>query len=168
MNIENQNQHRPSLQTLQIELNRLKQQLQIEASRKLKLSFEPHNFSRPALGQVIHGFEWSDFQKSWRLHAGVDISVPEGSNIIAAAAGTVTKIEKANGGFSVVIDHGNGWESSYSDLLEIQVKEGQEVLKGVIIGTSSPVGIHSQAAGFHFGIYHDQQAVNPQSIIEGL
>jgi murein DD-endopeptidase MepM/ murein hydrolase activator NlpD len=158
-----------SVVTLRRELNRLKHQLQIEQLKKVEPVFDPHSFSRPALGQVVQGFEWTDSEKSWRLHPGVDISLPLNSNIIAAAAGTISKVKKtADGGFSVTINHGSGWESVYSDLADVQVQEGQTVLKGIIIGTSGPSGIHSKTLGFHFGIYQDQEPVNPRNIIDGL
>lgn len=169
MKQERQTHKSPTVETLRHELNRLKQQLQTEQAKKLEPVFDAHSFSRPALGQVVQGFEWTGFQKSWRLHPGVDISTPAGSNVMAAAAGTVIKIEKALGGrFSVTLDHGSGWESIYADLTDIQVQDGQKVIKGVIVGTSSPAGTHSKVPGFHFGIYHDRQPVDPKNIVEGL
>ena len=166
---EQQRDQNFSVETLRHELSRLKQQLQIEQSKRIEPSFDPHSFSRPALGPVIQGFEWTGFHKSWRLHPGVDISTPPGSNVMAAAAGTILKTEKNVGGnYTVTIDHGNGWESVYSDLVEIQVQDGQKVIKGVIIGTTGPDGIQSKLPGFQFGIYHDQQPVDPKNIIDGL
>lgn len=158
-----------TVETLRHELKRLKQQLQVEQLKKTEPVFDAHNFSRPALGQVVQGFEWTGFQKSWRLHPGVDIGMPAGSNVMAAAAGAVTKIEKIPGGyFSVTLDHGSGWESVYGDLADIQVQEGQKIIKGVIIGTSGSGGSHIKVPGFHFGIYHDRKPVDPKNIIEGL
>jgi hypothetical protein len=166
---EHQTNKNSSVETLRHELNRLKQQLRTEQAKKVEPVFDAHSFSRPALGQVVQGFEWTGFQKSWRLHPGIDISLPAGSNIMAAAAGTIIKIEKSPGGFfSVTLDHGNGWESVYADLNNIQVQDGQKVIKGVIIGTSSSTGTHLKTPGFHFGIYHHRQPVDPKNIIEGL
>lgn len=166
---ERQTDKSSTVATLRHELKRLKQQLQVEQRKKPEPAFDVHSFSRPALGQVVQGFEWTGFQKSWRLHPGVDINMPAGGNVMAAAAGTVIKIEKATGGlFSVTLDHGNGWESVYADLSNIQVQDGQKVIKGVIIGASSTAGTHSKAPGFHFGIYHHRKPVDPQNIIEGL
>lgn len=169
MKQERQTHQGSTVETLRQELNRLKQQLQTEQHKKAEPVFNPHKFSRPALGQVVQRFEWTGFQKSWRLHPGVDISTPPGSNVMAAAEGTVAKIEKTPGGrFSVTVDHGNAWESVYAELSNSQVQEGQKVIKGVIIGTSSPNGTHTKEPGFHFGIYHNQQPVDPQTVIDGL
>jgi murein DD-endopeptidase MepM/ murein hydrolase activator NlpD len=157
-----------TVETLRHELNRLKQQLQTEQTKKVEPAFDSHSFSRPALGQIVQGFEWTGNQKSWRLHPGVDIGTPPGSNVMAAAAGTVLTIEKTpEGRFSVTLDHGTGWESVYADLTGVQVQEGQKVIKGVILGTSSPKS-HAKVPGFHFGIYHNRQPLDPQNIIEGL
>ena len=166
---ERQIEKNPSVETLRRELGHLKQQLQLEQSKKVEPVFNPHSFSRPALGQIEQGFEWTGSGKSWRLHPGVDIRLPAGSNIMAAAAGTISKIELIPGGyFTVTVDHGAGWESLYSGLVDLQVQEGQKVIKGVIIGTSSPAGIHTRGPGFHFGLFHDRQPVDPKNIIEGL
>ncbi len=170
LNAERQPPKTSSVETLRSELNRLKQQLKAEQQlKKVEPVFDPRSFSRPALGKVVQGFEWAGSQKSWRLHPGVDIGIPEDSNIIAAAAGKISKIEKTAGGrFAVTVNHGSGWESIYSELAGILVREGQAIIKGVIIGTSSPEGAHLKAAGFHFGIYHNGQPVDPKNIIEGL
>jgi len=169
LQVEQQRDKNFSVVTLRHELSRLKQQLQIEQSKRIEPPFDPHSFSRPALGPVVQGFEWTGFHKSWRLHPGVDISMPPGSNVMAAAAGTILKIEKIVGGnYTVTIDHGNGWESVYSNLADIQVQDGQKLIKGVIIGATGPAGIQSKMPGFQFGIYHDQQPVDPKNIIEGL
>ncbi len=167
--MESNNAKDSTVITLQRELNRLKKQLRIEQSKNKEPVFDPHNFSRPALGQVIQGFGWTNSQKSWRLHPGVDIALPVNSNIIAAAAGTVSKVKKTvDGGFSVTINHGSGWESVYSKLADVQVQEGQVVLKGIIIGTSSLTGIDSRTPGFHFEIYQNREPVDPRNIIDGL
>lgn len=169
MKQERQTHQGATVETLRQEINRLKQQLQIEQSKKVEPVFNARNFSRPALGQVVQRFEWTGFQKSWRLHPGVDISTQPGSYVMAAAAGTVAKIVKTPGGrFSVTIEHGNGWESVYAELSDSQVQEGQKVIKGVIIGTSSSGGTHTKEPGFHFGIFHNQRPVDPQTIIDGL
>lgn len=160
-----------SIGTLQQELTRLKKE--IELTRKSEPVFDPTSFSRPALGEVIEGFEWSLSGNSWRLHPGVDLKTPAGGNVIAAAAGAVTAISKtATGCFSVTVNHGSGWESFYSNLATVQVVQGQKVIKGIIIGTSSLTGCNSnnnqKISGFHFGIYLNREPVDPQNIIAGI
>jgi murein DD-endopeptidase MepM/ murein hydrolase activator NlpD len=48
------------------------------------------------------------------------------------------------------------------------VLEGQTIIKGVIIGISSNKGCDLTVPCFHFAIYQDQKAVDPQKIIQGM
>lgn len=156
-------------ETLQHQLEQLKQQLQTAQSLQKKPVFDPVSFSRPALGQIIRGFDWIKSGNSWRLHNGVDIGLPPGSNIIAAAAGTVADIKESGiGTYSVTVDHGDGWTSLYEDLATVMVKKGQDLIKGVIIGTSGNKGCDPSVPNFHFAIYHDQEVIDPQKIIAGM
>lgn len=159
----------PDVETLQRQLNHLKQELETAQSNKKNPPFDPVTFSRPALGQVVRGFEWVESGNSWRLHTGVDIGLMPESNIIAAAAGTVSTVKELKpGDYTVTISHGDGWKSIYSNLAKVMVFEGQSVIKGVIIGNSGNNGCDPSVPGFHFAIYHDQQAVDPQQIIPGM
>lgn len=159
----------PTAETLQRQLIHLKQELQTAQNVKQAPKFDPANFSRPALGQVIRGFDWVESGKSWRLHTGVDIGVSPGTNVIASAAGTVTEIKELSPeDCMVTVSHGDGWKSVYSNLAKILVIEGQSIIKGVIIGTSGNKGCDPSAPNFHFALYHDQQPVDPAKIIDGL
>ncbi len=158
-----------SRETLQRQLEHLKRQLQTAQNLPKGPAFDPGTLSRPALGQIVQGYDWIESGNSWRLHTGVDIGLPPGSNIIAAAAGTIEKIQESEGGiYSVTVNHGEGWKSIYTNLATIMVKEGQAIIKGVIIGTSGTKGCDPSMPSFHFGIYHDGQAMDPQKIIQGM
>lgn len=166
-----------SIETLQREVNNLKLKLQAAQAKIKTPAFDPASFSRPASGQVILGSEWQYSDKCWRFHSGVDIALALNSNVITAAAGTIITVKhNPGGGYSVTIDHGGGWETVYANLAEVSVRPGQNVIKGVILGT----GIQNltenaddnteleQPAHLHFEIYHDKQPVDPRQIIEGL
>lgn len=158
-----------SRETLQLQLEQLKRQLHAAQNPQKDPAFDPATLSRPALGQIVQGFDWIESGNSWRLHTGVDIGLPSGSNIIAAAAGTVENIQQSEGGtYSVTVNHGDGWKSVYSNLPAILVKEGQTIIKGVIIGTSGTQGCEPSIPSFHFGIYHNEQAVDPQKLVQGM
>lgn len=161
----------PSIEALQREIELLKQMIKTEKIRKEESisKFSPDSFSRPALGEMIQGFEWVKTDGTWRLHSGIDIGMPLDSNIMASAEGVVKEIVSTlEEGFQVVLEHGNGWESVYGNLEEVMVKEGDRVIKGMIIGTSGATSCNSMNPGFHFGINHNQKPVNPVNIIEGL
>ena len=160
---------KPTVQTLQQELERLKKELKLQEQPQPRSAFNPDNFSRPALGQIIQGFEWVANDKSWRLHAGVDIGIPEGTSVMAAAEGVVTAVTKTgSGNYSVTLSHGNDWESTYSNLSSATVREGEKVIKGLVIGTSGPAGADLSQPAFRFGIYHEKQPVDPCKIVDGL
>ena len=169
LKIHQEQKNATTVETLKHEIDQLKKQLEARKINEPQQVFDPGLFSRPALGQVITGFEWMTVQGSWRLHSGVDIGLAPGSNVIAAAAGKVSEVKRSDDGqFMVTIDHGNGWKSVYAGLANSQAHTGQEVIKGVILGTTGPFTCNRKDPGFHFAIYHDEQPVNPVTLIDGL
>jgi bla regulator protein BlaR1 len=64
----------------------------------------------------------------------------------------------------IVIDHGNGWKTTYAHLEEIKVKENQTVRRGDTIGkygsTGNSVGVH-----LAFKVYHHDEVINPQDVL---
>ena len=160
-----------TIQTLQQEIELLKKMIKTKNNRDEERvsKFDPYSFSRPAVGEIVHGFEWAKNDETWRLHSGIDIGLPLGSNVMAAAGGVVKEITSTTeGGLMIVLDHGDGWESIYGNLEEVAVKKGDRIVKGMIIGTSGAKCCNSVKQGFHFGINHNQKPVNPGEIIPGL
>lgn len=89
-------------------------------------------YSWPVRGRIISGFG----QRRGKLHAGVDIGVSVGTPVAATRDGTVTHAGQADGyGSAVYIQHGNA-ESRYGHLSRIDVRRGQPVKRGDIIGLS--------------------------------
>lgn len=160
-----------TIETLQREIELLKKEINI---RKIKeqesiVKFNPDSFSRPAFGEIIQGFEWFNVKNTWRLHTGIDIGTPQGSNIMASAEGVVKEITETPGeGLTVILGHGSDWESIYANLGEVAIKKGDRIIKGTIIGMSRGKSCNSESPGFHFGIKHNGQPVNPEKIIDGL
>ncbi len=72
------------------------------------------------------------------FHNGIDVAVPQGSPVYPLGPGTVTKIENRTptGYWFAVIDHGNGFASSYVHLSRVNVRPGQTVRAGRPIGLS--------------------------------
>ena len=101
------------------------------------------------------GFRWG------RMHEGVDLGVPEGTPIAAAAAGKVI-VSGWQGGYGnlVVVDHGNGLATAYGHQSRTAVSVGQEVAQGSIIGYSGNTG-HSTGPHLHFEVRVNGQATNP-------
>jgi murein DD-endopeptidase MepM/ murein hydrolase activator NlpD len=83
-----------------------------------------------------------------RPHYGIDLAAPQGSAIRAPAAGRVTLAQPAlhfEGGL-VLIDHGQGLITAYLHQSRLEVRQGQELMRGELIGR---VGMTGRATGPH-------------------
>lgn len=99
------------------------------------------------------------------FHTGIDISVPRGTPIRAAADGTVRSAAMENGyGRQVVIDHGNNIETCYAHLSGFAVMEGQNVVRGQVIGY---VGVSGRTTGanLHYEVRIHNTPVNPHKYL---
>ncbi len=103
-------------------------------------------------------------------HKGVDICAAYGTAIYAADAGVVIKAGyNAAGsgyGYSIVIDHGNGWQTLYGHCSALYVGVGSSVSQGQLIGAVGSTG-RSTGNHCHFEIFHNGSRVAPQSIFSG-
>ncbi|MBO7300199.1 MAG: M23 family metallopeptidase [Tidjanibacter sp.] len=108
-------------------------------------------------GMLIH-----PFYKSLVSHQGVDYTVPTGSRVFATADGKVKEVKtrKTTSGRYIVIEHGNGYETQYSHLSQIDVKKGQKVRRGDIIGLTGNSGL-SLSPHLHYEIKHNGMRVDP-------
>jgi murein DD-endopeptidase MepM/ murein hydrolase activator NlpD len=95
-------------------------------------------------------------------HHGIDYLIPEGTAVFATADGTIKSLSEKNTshGKAVTIDHGNGYETSYSHLLDIRVKKGQKVKRGDIIALSGNSGL-SFAPHLHYEVIFNDTRVDP-------
>ena len=109
-----------------------------------------------------YGMRIHPFYKTLKSHQGVDYTIPEGSRVFATADGTVRDVLERNStsGRTVVIDHGNGYETSYSHLSKIAVRKGQQVHRGDIIALSGDTGL-SLAPHLHYEVRLDGMRVDP-------
>src|SRR5581483_7838056 len=90
------------------------------------------------------GFRWG------RMHTGIDIGVPAGTPIHAAAAGTVIYCGWESGyGNLVVVDHGNGIATAYAHQSSMAATVGQQVSQGQVIGYVGSTGF-STGPHLHF------------------
>ncbi|HNW57283.1 MAG TPA: M23 family metallopeptidase [Bacteroidales bacterium] len=97
-----------------------------------------------------------------RWHYGLDFHVPYGTNVYATGDGSVIESGYNNGGFGncVVIDHGNGLQSTYGHLSKIKVPLGTKVKRGDLIGLSGSSGI-SSGPHLHYQIDQFGKHKNP-------
>ena len=96
-------------------------------------------------------------------HTGLDIAAPTGTNIYAAAAGTVIVEGWSNVGYGnhVIIDHGNGVHTLYGHCSQLYVTEGQYVNQGDLIGAVGSTG-NSTGPHLHLEIRVNGTRYNPQ------
>lgn len=114
----------------------------------------------------VSGPVTSPFGERWgRMHDGIDIGVPEGTPIHAAAAGRVIYCgwEEGYGNFTV-IDHGGGIATAYAHQSQIAVSCGQDVAQGQVIGYSGNTG-HSTGPHLHFEVRVNGSAVDPMGYL---
>lgn len=111
----------------------------------------------------VHDYQFtSPFGQRWgRLHAGVDMSLPEGTPYHAAKAGVV-KLARWYGGYgnAVVVDHGGGIETVYGHASKLLVREGQRVEAGQVLGLIGNTG-YSFGAHLHFEIHINGRPTDP-------
>lgn len=100
-------------------------------------------------------------------HQGMDIAAPEGTAIKASADGEIALAypDLFYSGNVIVIDHGFGLQTIYAHMKDMNVKLGDKVKKGDIIGT---VGKTGRATGphLHWGASLRNVRFNPQSLID--
>jgi murein DD-endopeptidase MepM/ murein hydrolase activator NlpD len=96
------------------------------------------------------------------FHRGQDYVAQCGTSVMAAATGTVTFVgwHQFGGGNRVVIDHGNGLETTYNHLSSFSVKEGQTVSRGDVVALSGTTGA-STGCHLHFEVQVNGEVVDP-------
>ena len=110
-----------------------------------------------AYGQLMH-----PFYRTMQNHQGVDYAIAEGTRVFATADGVVTDIKgtTSTSGITVVIDHRNGYTTTYSHLQSSMVQQGQKVERGDIIALSGNSGL-SLAPHLHYEIRYNDMRVDP-------
>lgn len=135
--------------------------------KKLKKTYSantPHfNFIRPVAGRDSGRFGLRRILNKQKRnpHSGMDIAAPRGRSVKSAEAGRVIYAgDLFFTGNVVYIDHGNGLLSLYAHLSKINVKNGQQVKRGQIIGK---VGKTGRVTGphLHWSVYLNGNAVDP-------
>jgi murein DD-endopeptidase MepM/ murein hydrolase activator NlpD len=122
------------------------------------------NFLWPVSGTVASGFGG----RGGRHHNGIDILAAEGTPVRAAETGVVTYAGSGLRGFgnAAVLDHGGGSTSLYGHLREIQVKSGDVVSAGSVIGTVGRTG-NATTSHLHFELVVDGRSVDPADYLQG-
>lgn len=118
------------------------------------------------------GMRINPFHKGMYEHPGIDIASPRGTEVFATATGTIVELKKsdvqAGYGSFIDIDHGHGFVTRYAHLESINVKIGQRVKKGTVVGTVGSTG-GSVAPHLHYEVLRKGKPVDPvHFMIEGV
>ncbi len=125
-------------------------------------AIQPITNKQLTLLTASYGLRIHPFYKSIQPHQGIDYTIPEGTRIFATADGIVksTTLSNSTTGKSLVIDHGNGYQTLYNHLSRIDVPRGRRVKRGDIIGLSGNTGL-SLAPHLHYEVRYNDQRVDP-------
>jgi len=117
-------------------------------------------FVWPVGGRITQGFSW--------YHQAIDIANKAAPDIVAADSGSVVAAGWTSAwgyGNQVVVDHGNGFVTSYSHLSQIYVRAGQAVSRGQAVGKMGSTG-RSTGIHLHFEIKRGGVNQNPLNYLK--
>ena len=128
------------------------------------------NFEKPVDGEIVKEYAkdnlvYSNTLQEWTTHLGLDIKADKTTVVKAAETGMVKTIKNdPRYGLTIVIEHENGYQTIYSNLLSSEfVVEGEKVEKGQSIGTVGNTAAFEIAdeAHLHFEVLKDSIQVDP-------
>lgn len=150
--------------------NSTKNEVKTEVTTTKELSFQ-----KPVDGDIVREYAkdnliYSATLEEWTTHMGIDIKSEKTTVVKAAEEGTIKSIKNdPRYGLTIVIEHENGFQTVYSNLLTSEfVVEGEKVEKGQSIGTVGNTAVFEIAdeAHLHFEIWKDSLPVDPNIYIK--
>lgn len=133
------------------------------------------SFQKPVDGEIMKGYAkdnlvYSETLQEWTTHLGIDIKAEKTTVVKAAEAGTVKSIKNdPRYGLTIVIEHNDGYETVYSNLLSSEfVVEGEKVERGQSIGTVGNTAAFEVAdePHLHFEILKDSIPIDPTTYMK--
>jgi murein DD-endopeptidase MepM/ murein hydrolase activator NlpD len=122
------------------------------------------------LTRMASGFGWrtDPFTKANKKHWGMDFTAPKGTPVYASGDGVIERADQNAAGYGkhIRINHGFGYVSLYAHLSNYNVKKGQKVKRGDLIGFVGNTG-RSQAPHLHYEIFKNGNRINPINFYYG-
>lgn len=122
------------------------------------------------LRRMASGYGWrlDPFTKARKMHYGMDFSSEIGTPVYATGNGIVKRADSRSSGFGkhIRIDHGYGYRTLYAHLSEYNVKVGQKVKRGEIIGYVGNTG-RSRGPHLHYEVHLNNERLNPVNFYYG-
>ncbi len=115
-----------------------------------------------------YGMRTDPFNKTRKMHWGMDFTAPRGTPIYATGDGIITRADNRSTGYGnhIRIDHGFGYVSLYAHLYKYNVRKNQKVKRGDLIGFVGSTG-RSEAPHCHYEVFKDGQRINPINFYYG-
>lgn len=124
-------------------------------------------YQSPVGGRISSGFgnRFHPIDKVAKFHGGLDLAVPTGTSVEAAADGVVSFAGWSGGyGNLVIMKHPDGRETRYGHLEKILVSEGTQIEAGQPIALSGSTG-KSTGPHLHFEIRENGKVINPNDLL---
>ena len=122
----------------------------------------------PALGKINNefGYRKNPFGgRSYEMHSGIDVDGEKGDLIVAPGNGVVLRAQWLGGyGKFIEIDHGYGLTTRYGHLSRLDVKKGDRVQRGQLIGLLGSTG-RSTGPHLHYELRLNGVAINPRRFL---
>ena len=154
----------------------------------MKRSIAPIRKNRPSV-LVWKGLTWERKKEDWlapvtagvvtsdcgkrenpllhkqELHDGLDIAVPQGTEVVAVKSGRVTEVRtSATYGKLLRFETTDGYTILYAHLSEILVGQGEKIKQGQVVAKSGNTGL-STGPHLHYGIYREGKLLNPMEYL---
>jgi Peptidase family M23 len=111
------------------------------------------------------GYRQSPWSNEREFHAGIDIRAARGTPVYAPAPGTVIQAGHAQDyGTTILVDHSQDVRTLYGHLSKLNVRSGQRVERGALIGYTGNTG-RSSGPHLHYEILLRGRAVNPRAYL---
>lgn len=121
----------------------------------------------PAVGVVSSacGERENPILHKQEIHDGLDIAIPEGTEVVAVKSGTVTEVRtSATYGKLLRYETTDGYTVFYAHLSEIPVKKGEKIKQGQVVAKSGNTGL-STGPHLHYGIYRGGTMLDPMDYL---
>jgi len=108
------------------------------------------------------GYRTDPFYKVTKFHEGMDFTATVGTDVYATGDGVVTMVERSRGGYGncITINHGFGYETVYAHLSKMNVRRGEKVKRGFVIGHVGNTG-KSTSPHLHYEVRKGRTAIDP-------
>ena len=118
----------------------------------------------------MDALSYNETTRDWRVHSGVDYGAEEGTPVLAAADGTVTQVKEDDLlGYTLVLRHSGGYETTYAGLSQMpERKVGETVSLGEQIGAVGTTALAETALGphIHFSVTYQDMPMDPGDFLK--